>query len=267
MHEVWRSANAAHRGAWRGARQAGSRDRRQAGDHASCAASNAAFAAAPRLEARTRRHNDPESPMKNDTEFQHAILAALERNPVIDTDRLGITVVQGHARLTGSVETLAEQCAVDRALGGFDGSDGLVLAVEVRLAPVHRRTDAQVAHAVERALRWNSVVPHDRVRGTVDGGWVLLTGDVGCAWQRASAEESVQRVPGVRGIRNEVRVRAGPGPGNHWQQIATGLERQAQREVRACDTLEDNEAETEVAGRVERARGDPGASEWPQPAA
>lgn len=108
--------------------------------------------------------------MKTDTEFQHAILAALERNPAIDTDRLDLTVAQGRARLTGSVETLAEQRAVDRALSRFDGSDGLVLAVEVRLAPVHRRTDEQVAHAVERAVRWNSVVPDDRVRATVDGG-------------------------------------------------------------------------------------------------
>lgn len=88
---------------------------------------------------------------------------------------------------------------------------------------------------------------------------MLLTGDVGCAWQRASAEESVQRVPGVRGIRNEILVRAGPRPANHWQHIAAGLERQAQREVAAGETLEDDEAQAQVvAGLAERARGDVG---------
>jgi osmotically-inducible protein OsmY len=64
----------------------------------------------------------------------------------------------------------------------------LALELDVKLEPHHQRTDSEIAGAIEHALRWNTHVPADRIRVTVERGHVTLTGEVEWNQQRLRAE-------------------------------------------------------------------------------
>ena len=63
---------------------------------------------------------------------------------------------------------------------------------------------ADLAAEVANALYWNLAIPRHRVKADVDHGLVRLRGVVEQAYQKASAEAAVRRVPGVIDVRNEI---------------------------------------------------------------
>lgn len=79
---------------------------------------------------------------------------------------------------------------------------GLVLRLEVRLVPAHRRSDEELTQAALHALHWNSLVPDDRVKVEVEDGWLTLMGEVDFDYQRASAEQCLRSLVGIctRGV-------------------------------------------------------------------
>jgi osmotically-inducible protein OsmY len=57
-----------------------------------------------------------------------------------------------------------------------------------------------------RALKWNTVVPQDRVTVTVSSGWVTLQGSVDWQYQKDAADRTMRDLAGVRGVTNNVTV-------------------------------------------------------------
>ena len=67
--------------------------------------------------------------------------------------------------------------------------------------------------AITNALFWDYAVPRNRVTANiVEGGWVILRGEVAVAYQKSCAEADVRRLNGVLGVRNEIAVRAENSP-------------------------------------------------------
>ena len=65
---------------------------------------------------------------------------------------------------------------------------------------------ADIENEVANALHWDLAVPRHRVIAQVRNGLVTLRGVVERAYQKASAEAAVRRVPGVIDVRNEIAV-------------------------------------------------------------
>ena len=63
---------------------------------------------------------------------------------------------------------------------------------EVVLPGSGKRPDAEIAEAAIRALEWNSSVPNEAIKVTVQDGWVTLTGAVDWAFQRWAAIATVR---------------------------------------------------------------------------
>ena len=61
---------------------------------------------------------------------------------------------------------------------------------------------------VANSLFFDLSLPQYRVTIDEDGGWITLHGMVERPYQRCCAEEDARRVPGVRGITNEITVGA-----------------------------------------------------------
>lgn len=59
---------------------------------------------------------------------------------------------------------------------------------------------------VKNALHWDVAIPRNRVTADVVDGVVTLRGSVQLPYQRASAEATVRRVPGVTGVRNDIAI-------------------------------------------------------------
>jgi osmotically-inducible protein OsmY len=67
-------------------------------------------------------------------------------------------------------------------------------------------TDADVARAVRHALEWDVLVPDQKIHSTVTGGYVTLAGILGFITERMDAERAVSRLPGVRGVINNITI-------------------------------------------------------------
>jgi osmotically-inducible protein OsmY len=173
--------------------------------------------------------------MKSDAELKRDIEAELAWDPAVRAASIGVAVQDGVVTVTGHLQTFAERHAVERVLRRVGGVKAIAIEIDVRLAPSHRRSDTEIATAIEQALRWNTVVPVAQVQVTVDNGWVTLRGDVEWDYQRRSVEKAIRPLMGVVGISNEMTIRTRVAPADLQLRIAGALKRQAEREARRLD--------------------------------
>lgn len=169
--------------------------------------------------------------MKNDFQLKADVTDELAWDPAINSAAIGVAVKDGVVTLSGQLTTFAEKHAVERAVRRVAGVRAVALDLDVKLAPEHKRTDAEIAEAAIAAMRWHSLVPEDRVKVQVEDGWVTLTGEVDWGYQYASAEQAVQTLTGVRGVTNGITIKARVSAKDLGKQIEAALMRHAQREA------------------------------------
>lgn len=170
--------------------------------------------------------------MKSDSQLRTDVMDELGSDPAIDTRNMAVLVKDGVVTVNGLVDTYLQKHAVERALYRVAGVRGVALDLEVRLAPEHRRSDAEIAQAALHALGWHSLVPNDSVRVQVEDGWVTLTGEVDWGYQAGSAEQCVHSLMGVRGITNQIRLKRRADPEKLRGEIAAAFMRHGQREAK-----------------------------------
>jgi osmotically-inducible protein OsmY len=173
--------------------------------------------------------------MKTDSEIKKDVLSELQWDPLISETKVGVTVNEGVVTLTGHLDTYAEKVAAKRAAGRVSGVKAIALEIDVIPAGIHQRSDTEIALAVEHALSWSTSVPQDRVKVTVEKGWVTLTGDLDWNFQRRAVERMVRPLKGVVGISDNIQLRTLPVPLKLQERIQEALTRQAMREARRIE--------------------------------
>lgn len=173
--------------------------------------------------------------MKTDAELKRDVNAELAWDPAINASAIGVAVKDGVVTLSGHLDTYAEKVAVERALRRVVGVKAIALELDIRLSPTHRRSDTDIANTIESTLRWNGVVPTNKVRVIVDKGWVTLQGEVDWDFQRRSVEKAIRPLIGVVGINNEIAIKASVAPADVARRIREALTRQTEREVDHLD--------------------------------
>jgi osmotically-inducible protein OsmY len=168
--------------------------------------------------------------MKSDMQLKTDVTAELTWDPAVNAAAIGVGVKDGIVTLSGTLDTYMQKHAVERAVRRVSGVRGVALDLEVRLAPGHQRTDTEIAQATANALRWHSLVPEDKVKFAVDGGWVTLTGELDWDYQKASAEQCVHPLVGVRGVTNNITIKSRVNAGDISREIVDAFSRHAQRE-------------------------------------
>jgi osmotically-inducible protein OsmY len=144
-------------------------------------------------------------PMKTDIELRRDIEQELEWEPSVDQRRIGVSVVDGVVTLTGEVSSYAEKWNAERPVERVAGAKAIANDIEVRTSNEH--SDTAIARAAVNALRWDVMVPDDRIKVMVEKGWLTLKGDLDWDYQRRAAEAAVRNLAGVRGISNLIMVR------------------------------------------------------------
>lgn len=170
--------------------------------------------------------------MKTDADLKRDVVAELNWDPAVNATAIGVAVSGGVVTLTGHLGTYAEKLAASRAVQRVAGVKAIALELDVTLSPDHRRSDTDIATSIENAIRWNTVVPVDALRVTVDHGWVTLKGDVDWDYQRRGVEKAIRPLMGVVGISNEISLRARVKAQDVSRKIEEALTRQAIREAK-----------------------------------
>lgn len=185
--------------------------------------------------------------MRTDAELKWDVETELALDPAVDATSIGVSVNGGVVTLTGHIDTHAEKVAARKAALRVAGVKAVAVELDVRLSPEHRRSDTDLAIAAEQALKWDTRVP-DRVRVTVEKGWVTLQGAVESEFQRRSAEKAVASLLGVVGVSNDIVIEGPQVNGSEVRgRILSALKRQVEREVKGI--------EVDIDGRVVTLRG------------
>jgi osmotically-inducible protein OsmY len=135
------------------------------------------------------------------------VVTELEWDPRLDASRIRVRAREGVVFLVGKVRTFAEKWAASRAALRADGVVDVQNAIEI----VRRRGDClnddELRDAVLRAVRLEPHTPQGLVAVDVRDGRVTLRGVVDLPMQIAAAEAAVRKLPGILGVRNELRLR------------------------------------------------------------
>lgn len=146
--------------------------------------------------------------------------------------------------LTGHLDTYAEKVAARRAAERVHGVRAVAVEIDVIPQDHHLRSDTEIALAVEQALGWSTSVPQDRVKVTVERGWVTLSGDLDWNFQRRAVERMVRQLKGVVGITDNIQLKTMPIPTQLKDRIQDALTRQAMREARRIEVSVDGSVVT-----------------------
>ena len=144
--------------------------------------------------------------MRSDHVLQAAVLEQLDFDPSINSSHLGVAVRDGVVTLTGHVPSLLERAEAECVAGRVRGVKAIVNQIVVELGG-SQTSDEQLAEQAYARLASNLAVPADRVHLAVTDSIVRLHGDVDWNYQRQAAIDDLQKLPGVRGIECDVRVK------------------------------------------------------------
>ena len=188
--------------------------------------------------------------MKTNEELRKDVMDEIKWDPELRNvaTEIGVAAKDGVIALSGVVDSYWKKLAAEKAAQRVLGVKVVACDIEVRLASIGKRTDIEVAEAVRNALRWNSAVNEDHIEVKVDNGWVYLDGEVQFEYEKRYAEESIEDLVAVRGVTNNIRIKA--------RQIDT---KEIQRKISAADhrsaTVDSSSIKIEISGSKVTLRG------------
>lgn len=166
--------------------------------------------------------------MRTDNELRTDVIAELNWDPSIRNEDIAIAVKDGVVTLAGVVDTYAQRYLAERAVERVHGVQAFADELTVKLPGAMERSDADLAHAAVNALRWNIIVPADRVQVKVANGWLTLEGELDRFFQKEAAAHAVRYMMGVKGVTNLITLRATPTPSDLQDRIRASIKRQAE---------------------------------------
>jgi osmotically-inducible protein OsmY len=166
--------------------------------------------------------------MNSDSDIHQDVVAELENEPNLRDDDIAVGVREGVVTLAGFVDSYADKWRAERVVGKIKGVKAVVNDLEVKLPSHTQRPDPELARAALNGLKWNVLVPDDKIQVIVDRGWITLRGEVDWSYQREEAERTLRNLVGVQGVSNLITVAAHPTPSDVKQRIVESLRRGAQ---------------------------------------
>ncbi|NOT61879.1 MAG: BON domain-containing protein [Acidobacteria bacterium] len=165
--------------------------------------------------------------------LRESVERQLEFTPDVPNEKIGVAVINGVVTLSGIVGTYADKIAAEDATKRVYGVKAIANDLEVK--PPAERTDTEVASAAVEALERNVNVPAQGIKLTVKKGWLTLEGTVDWWYQRQAAETAVRYLAGVRGLSNNIMVKARVNDTEVWKKIEEALHRSAELEARRIE--------------------------------
>jgi osmotically-inducible protein OsmY len=169
--------------------------------------------------------------MTSDAQMQQNVLDELAFEPRVDAAHIGVTAEGGVVTLTGFVPSYAAKFAAEAAVRRVKGVKAIAEEIEVRLPSDKKQADDEIAGRAVHILRWDELVPDDRISIKVEQGIVTLTGTVDWQYQKSEAEYDIRKLSGVVAVVNDLRVRSSTAATEVKDKIERALRRDAQLEA------------------------------------
>jgi osmotically-inducible protein OsmY len=170
--------------------------------------------------------------MKTDSELKRDVETELKWEPSVNEAHIGVSVKQGIVTLSGHVPSYAEKYGAEKAAKRVYAVKAVADELDIKLPSSVKHTDEDIAQACVSALRANYSVPDEKIKILVNNGWVTLEGDVEWQYQREAAMNAVRYLAGVRGVSDEIKIKARALPKDVKEQIEAAFKRSAEIDAR-----------------------------------
>ncbi|NEX64651.1 BON domain-containing protein [Noviherbaspirillum galbum] len=141
-----------------------------------------------------------------DAQIQKDIQDELLLEPNIPPASIGVSVSEGVARLTGTVDGESDRRLIETAVRRIAGVQRLLVKLASNPSARVPRPDGDIERECRDVLRSLTDGSGSPIEVMVSNGWVNLSGSVVNAYDRWLAEEKVSDVPGVKGVNGQIRV-------------------------------------------------------------
>jgi osmotically-inducible protein OsmY len=167
---------------------------------------------------------------ESDRRLRDAVLRQIDWEPEVTSQDIGVGVKDGLVTLTGFVHSYVEKVAAEKAAKSVYGAKAIANDIDVKPGT---RTDPEIARDVIGAMKLDARVPDDRIKVTVQNGYVTLDGIVDWYYQREAAESRARNVNGVRSLINNVAVKSKVSTTEVKTKIEEALRRSAEVDARS----------------------------------
>ena len=175
-----------------------------------------------------------------DKDLKRNIQNALDWEPSIDAAHIGVTVEGGVVTLHGKVSSYSQKMAAERVTQRVYGVKAIANDLVVHLPTDFARTDSDIAEAALNALKWNTLVPEDRISVVVTNGVVRLDGNVDWQYQKDVAGRAVRDLLGVKAVTNNVVVKPHVKSADVSEKIEAAFKRSAEIDARRISVAVEN---------------------------
>jgi osmotically-inducible protein OsmY len=169
--------------------------------------------------------------MKTDSQLQLDVLDELKWEPSVDHEKIGVAVDKGVVSLSGTVPSFAEKLLVESTVRRVKGVRAIAEDLVVRYDYMPKTSDSEIAKRVADVLEWDSLIPREKIKVTVEDGVVKLSGTIDWNYQKDIAFKDASKITGVLRIDNRIQVAPAVSTGDVRKNIEQAFERQADLEA------------------------------------
>lgn len=167
---------------------------------------------------------------KTDSQLKQDIETELKWDPKVNAAQIGVSVDKGAVTLLGTVDCYAQKWAAEDATKRVFGVCTVAQNLTVKILGDHKRTDSDIAAAVQHALKWDVFTPNS-VTAKVQNSAVTLEGQVKWNFEREAAESAVRYLTGVVAVYNSITLKPEASASQVKEKIQSALQRQALKDT------------------------------------
>jgi osmotically-inducible protein OsmY len=187
--------------------------------------------------------------MRTDSEIKRDVEDEVKYDVAVDSTDIGVSVKNGVVALTGYVGSYSQKLQAEADAKRVSGVMAVANDLEVRLASADSRPDPDIARDLVTELKLELPYSYENIKSVVKNGWVTLEGDLEWNYQRTRAESTAQRVKGVLGVINHIKLAPRVKPTEVKAKIENALKRIAQIDANRI-TVDANGSEVVLKGTV-----------------
>jgi osmotically-inducible protein OsmY len=187
--------------------------------------------------------------MKSDSEIERDVREELKWDPDLDAEDIAVSVKNGVVTLAGFTRSYTDRLEAEAAAKRVAGVLAVANDIEVRLPAIDQRPDPDIARDAVASLKSELPISHDKIKVIVKDGWITLEGAVEWQYQKTTAENTVRKVKGVKGVTNVIMVKPKVEPSDLKRKIQEAFKRNAEVDANRI-TVETSGSEVVLKGTV-----------------